>query len=191
MAGDSDSRSFRNFLIVWAVAATLAVLVLGMVVVFLLFRSQPESHQSRNSLTTTPAASRVNTPPPPEETGKATAFNALPRGTRIFDGVTFEIGRPINIIGVRAAKAGGREFARVSNQPVTGVGKHIHVLHTGDHGSSPANMFIWRLVLHYADGETRRFDFAYGVHVRNYWWNQGEGDDELSDPDSTITWTGT
>jgi hypothetical protein len=45
-------------------------------------------------------------------------------------------------------------------------------------------------VLHYADGQNKRFNFAYGVHIRNYWWRPNQGDDDLSDPDSSITWTG-
>jgi hypothetical protein len=105
--------------------------------------------------------------------------------------VTFQIRRPLNIIGTRAALANGREFARISNQPVTGRGKHIHVLHAGDHGTSPDGTFIWRLVLHYADGESKRFDFAYGVHLRNYWWRPNQRDDDLTDPNSSIAWTGT
>jgi hypothetical protein len=102
----------------------------------------------------------------------------------------FRIQRPINIIGARAGKARGSEFARVS-QRVEGRGKHIHVLHTGDHGSSPQGDFIWRLVLLYADGERRRFDFAYGVHVRNYWHHANETESSLSDPDSSFAWVGT
>jgi hypothetical protein len=153
-----------------------------------------------------PPASELPPPAPPKEqqasiaaqddrsprlTKAKTAFNALPRGTQKFDGVTFRIQGPVNIIGTRAAQAGGKEFARVSNSSIRGRGNHIHVLHTGDHGSSPTGNFIWRLVLHYADGETRRFDFAYGVHIRNLWRRENERDIPPSDPDSSIVWVGT
>lgn len=133
-----------------------------------------------------PTLSRTNGPAKPK-----TAFNALPRGTQKFDGVTFRIQGPVNIIGTRAAKAGGKEFARVSDLSIRGRGKHIHVLHTGDHGSSPTGNYIWRLVLHYADGESRRFDFAYGVHLRNFWRRANERDGAPTDPDSSIVWVGT
>jgi hypothetical protein len=133
-----------------------------------------------------PTAIRTDDPAKPR-----TAFNALPRGTQTFDGVTFRIQGPVNIIGARAAKAGGKDFARVGMSAIRGRGKHIHVLHTGDHGSSPAGNFIWRLVLHYADGESKRFDFAYGIHIRNFWRRPHETDRIPSDPDSSIVWVGT
>jgi hypothetical protein len=120
-----------------------------------------------------------------------TAFNALPRGLQRFDGVDFRIRAPINIIGSRAAKAKGQEFARVTDTQVNGRGKYIHVLHTGDHGASTNGMYIWRLVLHYADGETRRHDFAYGSHIRNYWRRENEMDRKPADADSAIVWVGT
>jgi hypothetical protein len=182
--------------------ASLAAIGLGVVTVFLLVRLQKQASPSLAThaepsrsvdlaaIPVAPGESRLAARS--DETEKPrTAFDALPRGTQTFDGVTFQIRRPLNIIGTRAALANGQEFARVSNQPVTGRGKHIHVLHTGDHGISPNGTFIWRLVLHYADGESRRFDFAYGVHLRNYWWRPNQRDDDLSDPDSSITWTGT
>lgn len=193
MAGPSDGKSFRSFLIVWAAGATLTSLGLAVVVIYLLLRPDREPSSSRSPSTATRAGSPAAMPPAPSENSEksATAFSALPRGTRVLDGVAFRIGRPVNIIGARAAKAGGKEFARISNQPVNGRGKHIHVLHTGDHGASPQKVFIWRLVLHYADGDSARFDFAYGVHLRNYWWRPNEGDDDLADPNSSIAWTGT
>jgi hypothetical protein len=120
-----------------------------------------------------------------------TAFNALPRGLQRFDGVDFRIRAPINIIGTRAAKAKGQEFARVTDTQVSGRGKYIHVLHTGDHGASANGTYIWRLVLHYADGETRRHDFAYGTHIRNYWRRGNEMDQKPTDADSAIVWVGT
>jgi hypothetical protein len=128
----------------------------------------------------------ADAPPKPR-----TAFSALPRGIQKFDGVTFQIQGPVNVIGARAAKAGGREFARVGNPSTRGRGKNIHVLHTGDHGASPTGSFIWRLVLNYGDGESRRFDFAYGIHLRNFWRRPNDSDRVPSDPDSSIVWVGT
>ncbi|MDB6031607.1 MAG: hypothetical protein JWM16_1945 [Verrucomicrobiales bacterium] len=120
-----------------------------------------------------------------------TAFNALPRGTQVFDGVTFDIPRPFNLIGSRAARAGGQEFARIHQDSIRGRGRYIHVLHTGDHGASPKGDYLWRLVLHYSDGEMRHFDFAYGVHIYNFWRRTNERDLLPLDPDSAIVWIGT
>ncbi len=127
----------------------------------------------------------------PRSTKPRTAFTALPRGTQIFDGVTFLIQKPINIIGARAGRAKGRALARVTDSTIHGRGRHIHVLHTGDHGASPTGNYIWRLVLHYEDGESERFDFAYGVHLRNYWRRGDDGQRTPTDPDSSIAWVGT
>ena len=65
------------------------------------------------------------------------------------------------------------------------------MLHTGDHGASTNGTHIWRLVLHYADGETRRHDFAYGTHIRNFWRRGNEADQTPTDADSRIVWVGT
>jgi RNA polymerase sigma factor (sigma-70 family) len=127
----------------------------------------------------------------PRSNKPRTAFNALPRGNQTFDGVAFLIQRPINIIGARAAGAKGRELARVTDPSVHGRGRHIHVLHTGDHGTSPTGNFIWRLVLHYADGASERFDFAYDIHLRNFWRRAGDGPPAPSDPDTSLAWVGT
>jgi hypothetical protein len=129
--------------------------------------------------------------PDPVPAKPRTAFTALPRGVPQFDGVTFRISRPVNIIGTRAAKAGGKEFARINDPTIRGRGKYIYVLHTGDHGSSPMSNYIWRLVLNYADGQRRHFDFAYGVHIRNFWRHTNVVENAPIDPDSSIVWTGT
>jgi hypothetical protein len=201
MANQPGGKSFQNFLMAWAAVASLAAIFFGVTAVFLYLRlqkadswPQPFLAPGKNPVEANKAAIPVNGNSALRSNDAEkprTAFNALPRGPQVFDGVAFQIRSPVNLIGVRAARAGGKEFARISNQPVAGRGKYIHVLHTGDHGSSPDGAFIWRLVVHYADGQSKRFDFAYGVHIRNYWWRPNQGDDDLRDPDSSITWTGT
>jgi len=204
MANQPGGKSFQNFLIAWAAVASVAAMMLGALAVFLFLRLQKAESGPRpvavsannfgrtNTAMTPLAASRPDVTAHSDDPEKPkTAFSALPRGTQTFDGVTFQIPRAVNIIGARAARAHGAEFARISNQPVTGRGRFIHVLHTGDHGVSPNGNFIWRLVLHYADGQTKRFDFAYGVHLRNYWSRLNQWYEGLFDPDSSITWTGT
>jgi hypothetical protein len=119
-----------------------------------------------------------------------TALNALPRGSQTFDGVTFVIGKPLNLVGSRAASRGGRTLARSSDPTVQGRGRLIHVLHTGDHGASSTGDYIWRLVLHYADGESERFDFAYDVHLRNFWRRPDDGPPVPSDPNTSLPWIG-
>jgi len=126
----------------------------------------------------------------PRSNKPRTAYNALPRDVQTFDGVTFVIQKPINIIGAKAGKAKGRAFARVSDPSIVGRGRNIHVLHTGDHGSSATGDFIWRLVLHYADGGSERFDFAYDVHLRNFWRRAGDGPPTPSDPNTSLAWIG-
>ncbi len=120
-----------------------------------------------------------------------TAVRALPRGTQVFDGVTFQIDRPINLIGAKAARAKGSAFAFVTDTSVTGRGRYIHVLHTGDHGASATGDDIWRLVVRYADGASAAFDFAYDVHLRNFWRREGDGPRVPSDPDTSLAWVGT
>jgi hypothetical protein len=202
MAEKPGGKSFQNFLIAWAAVASIAAVIFGGVAGLLYLRLQrdatPGSITAKGKDGAGARLSPGSVPKPSSSPSYAsdaekpkTAFNALPRGTQVFDGITFQIRGPVNLIGARAAKAGGREFARISNQPVAGRGKYIHVLHTGDHGTSPDGTFVWRLVLHYADGQSKRFDFAYGVHIRNYWWRRNQGDDDLTDPDSSIAWIGT
>ena len=127
----------------------------------------------------------------PRSNKPRTAVGALPRGEQTFDGVRFILERPINIIGAKAARAKGRAPARVADSSVQGLGRHIHVLHTGDHGSSATGDYIWRLVLHYADGARESFDFSYDVHLRNFWRRAGDGPPAPTDPDSSMAWVGT
>ncbi len=127
----------------------------------------------------------------PRSNQARTAVRALPRGLQNFDGVSFTIVRPINLIGAKAARAKGSAFAQVTDPSVQGRGRHIHVLHTGDHGASATGDDIWRLVLHYADGATEYFDFAYDIHLRNFWRRDGDGPRAPTDPDTSIAWVGT
>src|SRR3954471_1427044 len=168
MAERTGGKSFQNFLIVWAAVASIAAVIFGGIALMLFLRLQSGAvsrsisvNEKQRTTAVTVSAPTVSAVPSPATDGEKprTAFNALPRGTQVFDGVTFQIRAPVNLIGARAARANGREFARISNQPVSGRGKYIHVLHTGDHGTSAEGEFIWRLVLHYADGESKRFDF--------------------------------
>ena len=117
-----------------------------------------------------------------------TAIEALPRGTVEFDGVQFEVKR-FNIIGTRAARAQGSYPGSVS-VPVARLGRKIHLLHCADHGVSDRGEYIWRLVLHYQNGEQRLFDFAYGVDILNWWRRPNDEIKEISGPDSIATWTG-
>src|SRR4051812_43925396 len=119
MADGAESKSFRNFLLIWAVLASLAAIGLGVVTIFLLLRLY---HEPNRSIAAPPQnvpetrrveISESSLRAPSDDVQKSrTAFDALPRGTQTFDGVTFQIRRPVNIIGTRAALANGREFGR-------------------------------------------------------------------------------
>src|SRR5438045_621050 len=87
--------------------ARRTVLILVMVVGANLHAQSPSLPVSRQQ----PAGAVLNEPRRPatigsraEDTGTPrTAFNALPRGTQKFDGVTFHVRGPVNVIGTRAA----------------------------------------------------------------------------------------
>jgi WD40 repeat protein len=49
---------------------------------------------------------------------------------------------------------------------------------------------IGRLVLHYADGETRSLDLVYGRDVRDWWYDPAKVDAEPTDR-AKVVWTGT
>jgi hypothetical protein len=48
---------------------------------------------------------------------------------------------------------------------------------------------IGSLVLHYADGETRSLDIAYGRDVREWWYDPAKGDTGATDR-ARVVWTG-
>jgi hypothetical protein len=130
MAERPGGKSFQNFLIVWAAVASIAALIFGgALLLFLRVQSRtvlrPISAHDKPSAGPNPVSAQRPSSPVTGATDvekPRTAFNALPRGTQVFDGVTFQIRDSTNLIGARAAKAGGREFARISNQPVSGRG---------------------------------------------------------------------
>src|SRR5258705_230062 len=81
-----------------------------------------------------------------------TAVEALPKGLVVFDGVHFKASH-YNIIGTRAARAGGSYPGSSSNLPLGRTGRKIHILHTADHAASDRSEYFWRPVLHYLNGE--------------------------------------
>jgi hypothetical protein len=48
---------------------------------------------------------------------------------------------------------------------------------------------IGRLLLHYADGETRPLDIVYGRDVRDWWYDPAKADAETTDR-AKVVWTG-
>ncbi|MHB1305763.1 MAG: M56 family metallopeptidase, partial [Limisphaerales bacterium] len=118
-----------------------------------------------------------------------TSWDAVPKGRQTFDGVPFEVGGLLELSGMGVLRENKRFPSRVEGIPVGGRVGGLHLLH-GAAYDAPDGTPIGRLVLHYADGETRDLPIRYGIHSRNWWVEGSEVSGAIGDPSSRVAWTG-
>jgi hypothetical protein len=114
-------------------------------------------------------------------------WGTVPRGTQVCDGVTFICDGAIRTAGLRA----GANFpGAVLNVPVRGRGTRIHLLQSSENSLSavPGEPY-GRMILHYANGETRRFDLLFRVHGRDWMHNPRDPDKPLLDENTIVGWS--
>jgi RNA polymerase sigma factor (sigma-70 family) len=94
----------------------------------------------------------------------------LPLGTHAFGGVPFDVEGLIQLDGTNMMMFGKHYPAEVDNIRINRRCAKIHLFHganwiySHDFGTTVAE-----LVLHYADGSTRKIDIIAGQHIFDYW----------------------
>jgi hypothetical protein len=120
-------------------------------------------------------------------------LSELPIGLVKLDGVEFEIRGVIQIrrtelLGGPWELARSDDVVRVDAIPVQQEAARLHLL-LGTSGPEAEGTVIGRLMLHYADGETRPLDRVYGRDVREWWYDPAQTDAETTDR-AKVVWTG-
>jgi hypothetical protein len=117
-------------------------------------------------------------------------WQTVPRGTQVCDGATFVCDGAIRFGGLRAARDGKNYPGAVLDVPVRGLGSRIHFLQSSENSSGAVEGAPYgRIVLHYTNGETRRFDLLYAVHGRDWMQNPRNPVQPPLDPNTTLGWS--
>ncbi|MBL9136202.1 MAG: protein kinase [Verrucomicrobiales bacterium] len=108
----------------------------------------------------------------------------LTSGPHTFEGVRFDVGGIVTLDAMNPDR--GRNRARIMGIPVGVRGTTLHVLQ-GANFDAADGVPVGDIVLHYADGETRRVEVVYGRDTRNWWTVSGE---PLDTPRARVVWRG-
>src|SRR5207248_518266 len=96
-------------------------------------------------------------------------WQSAPRGTQICDGVTFVCNGAVRTAGIRALRDGKRYAGAVLGIPVDRGGTRIHLLQSAENTEEMIEGVPYsRVVVHYADGEWRRFELLLGVNGEDW-----------------------
>ena len=112
---------------------------------------------------------------------------ALPQGRQVVQGVAFDIGAPVVVTGLDAARGGEVFPTEVRGIPVGAKARRLHLLH-GVMAEERDGVPLAKIVLHYADGTTASLRLGYGIHARDWTPGRAEKKEELYDPNSRVAW---
>lgn len=117
------------------------------------------------------------------------SWDAVPKGRQVVGDVPFEFAGLVEVAGT-----GGLEYNRdhPTRANAIRVGRPVAALHLL-HGAGfavPDRTTIARLVLHYANGQSRELPIRYGEHVRNWWDEPNDESDAVLDAQTRVGWTG-
>jgi hypothetical protein len=116
-------------------------------------------------------------------------WRTVPRGTQVCDGVTFICNGAIRTAGLSAAREGNRYPGAVLGVPVNRRGSRLHLLQAAENVTEMLEGAPYgRMVVHYADGESRRFDLLFGVHGDDWAQPKGAPNDPVIDSNSGVAW---
>lgn len=124
-----------------------------------------------------------------EEASQFGTWEVVPKGRQVFGGVPFDVGGMIRLFGLIPPPHRTVYRDEVTGIPVGETFKQLHLLH-GTGWTTNDGETIARVVLRYADGEQRDFPVIYGEHVRDWWHRDRSSPSEVSDPGSSVAWTG-
>jgi hypothetical protein len=184
-------RPPRKGLWLWITSAILVALVLQSVLIYFIWQrwqNRPGPLQ--------PAAQTAAQVAGPISTAELThpetrKWMDVPRGTQICDNVTFICNGAIRTAGFHANNQGKNLPGAILHVPVGGTGSRIHLLQAAEYSwSMPVQAPYCRMLLHYADGQTRELNLLFGVHGKD-WFETKEAKvkEPVLDPNSKVAWT--
>jgi len=118
------------------------------------------------------------------------AWQTVPQGTQVCNGVTFVCDGAIRFSGLRAARDGKTYPGAALDVPVRRQGSRIHLLQSSENSSGAIEGAPYgRMVLHYTNGQTRRFDLLYAAHGRDWMHNPRNPDQPVLDENTAVGWS--
>ncbi len=116
-------------------------------------------------------------------------MQAKARLWEVCDGVTFICNGAIRTAGLQSARDELRYPGAVLGVPVRGRGSRLHLLHAAENTSDMLDGEPYgRLVLHYANGETRKLEILFGIHGDDWLQDSASRNEPVADPNSKLAW---
>ena len=115
---------------------------------------------------------------------------SLPKGIQTYGNVPFQIGSPIAVTGLEAARGGELFPKELTGIKIGAKARRLHLLHATlfpEKDGTP----IAKIVFHYANGSEESIRLGYGVHTRAWTMPRTEKRDELVDANSRLAWSET
>jgi RNA polymerase sigma factor (sigma-70 family) len=116
-------------------------------------------------------------------------WGTLPTGSRTYGGVPFQISMRVQLHGNQDAREFRRYPARIAGIPVHERLARLHLVQ-GANISEREGTPVAALRLNYASGGTHTLFVVYGVHTREWWHYPNEVISAVTDPNTTVAWTG-
>jgi RNA polymerase sigma factor (sigma-70 family) len=116
-------------------------------------------------------------------------WGVLPKGRHNYDGVPFEMDRRVQLHGNVDARESRRHPASVIGIPVHQSLSKLHLVQ-GANISEREGTPIAALRLNYKNGASHLLFVRYGVHTREWWDYPNEVVSAVTDPNTSVVWTG-
>jgi RNA polymerase sigma factor (sigma-70 family) len=116
-------------------------------------------------------------------------WGVLPKGRQSYDGIPFEIDRRVQLHGNVDARESRRHPASVIGIPVHESLSRLHMVQGANLGEREGTP-IAALRLNYKNGASHVLFLRYGVHTREWWHYPNEVVSAVTDPNTSVVWTG-
>jgi len=173
---------------VWPWSLVLVIVLVVLTTWFILTRPPPSGtvKTETNQMAGVPAPVPLNDFADADSQG----WHTVPHGTQVCDGITFVCAGAIRPAGLRAARDRHHYPGAVIGVPVNQRGSRIHLLQASENslGMMPGAPY-GRMVFHYANGESRKFELLFGVHGYDWFQGKRDSDEPPADPNSKVAWS--
>jgi hypothetical protein len=116
-------------------------------------------------------------------------WSAYPRSQTNFEGVPFLLGGKVELFGAWNARTRAEAFPHDVEFKIGRRFARLHCLQAPLPSAAQGEPYL-RLTLRYADGGSHMWQLYYGVHGRDPWKQLSERTSTITDPNTSIVWTG-